>query len=106
MSPPAPVAEQWLGELLGERGATITDWETHHRQDDDDELPVPVRGIVREIEAAFGRSAPRPGEDPVVHYPVHGSAWFETRDEADAWEGGSNEFWGYIVTLTLDGEGT
>jgi hypothetical protein len=92
----------YLGEPLGaEVVGGITHCETHH-EGDDDEPPVPTRGRVESITAAYWYVAPRPGGDQRVHYPVAGSAILEERDKADGWEPeieGGPRFEGYIVEL-------
>jgi hypothetical protein len=83
----------------------ITHCETHHAGEDD-EQPVPTRGRVESITAAYWHVAPRAGGDQRVHYPVAGSAVLERRETANGWEPeteGGPRFEGYIVELaTLD----
>ena len=98
----------YLSRALGADVANrITHSETHH-QSEDDEPPVPTRGRVESIEAAYWDLAPRPGDaqrimDQRIMYPVEGTSVLEPRTTADGWEPertDGREFEGYIVTLT------
>jgi hypothetical protein len=93
------IDREWLRPLLGaDLVETITDEETHHGLAGPD--PVATRGVVERITAVFWDYAPREGDASGTEYPVEGSARFEDREEADAWEGGASEFAGYLVTLS------
>ena len=100
-----PVSSESRSYLIDPLGAKvvagITHCETHH-EGEDDEQPIPTRGRVKSIVAAYWQLAPRRNEDPRVHYPVAGTGILEPRETADGWEPeieGGSRFEGYIVTL-------
>lgn len=92
-----------FGKTLGpEIGQSITHWETHH-QDDDEERLAATRACVESITAVYWRYAPRTGADERVLHPVAGTGVFEPRTGADGWEPESDagpSFAGYIVDLS------
>jgi uncharacterized protein DUF6578 len=88
--------------LGAETAALLTHYETHHQSPDDAPQPVPTRGLVKSITAAYWCVAPRPCGDERILYPVPGTALLEARDRADGWEPKleTRIFEGYIVELT------
>jgi len=88
--------------LGAETAALVTHYETHHQSPDDEPQPVPTRGRVKSITAAYWRVGPRPGGSERALYPVPGTAVLEDRERADGWEPKLETlvFEGYIVELT------
>jgi hypothetical protein len=92
--------------LGAEAAGRLTHCERHH-EDVNEKQPVPTRGVVRSITAAYWERAPRPGGKPRVFYTVPGTTVFETRDGADGWELEKDGlgFEGYVVELApVDGQ--
>ena len=79
---PQPLSSEgraFLAEPLGTIVDGITHCETHHEDPADEPQPVPTCGRVDSIAAVYWRTAPRPGGDPNLHYPVAGTAVVEAR---------------------------
>ena len=93
---------QWLEYLLGaDLGKRIEFAEGNHGQLPSD-TPV-TQASVADIHAVRTRYAARPGESPIVRYPVPGTATLTKVTSADGWETETNEmtFTGYIVDLDI-----
>jgi hypothetical protein len=92
----------FLAKPLGtEIADQLTHYEGHHPSAVDNAQPL-TRGRVESIQAVYWQLAPRPSGNPVVVYPVPGTALLKARETANGRETEDDklDFVGYIVDLS------